>query len=143
VKGAVAIRARRLDAVSHADGLLSGHSHSRCVACRSFLKQMLDEKLDLHDLKDVDAALHKGLMQYLSHPLAALGMDDMTFTTEKHFFGTTEVAELKPGGADIIVRLCWQPHQLACALQTLPGAGGEGQDDDILHPTMYCPTTRV
>jgi HECT-domain (ubiquitin-transferase) len=67
---------------------------------------MLDEQLDLSDLADVDAALHRGLMAYLAHPLASLGMDDMTFTTEVHYFGRTQVAELKPGGHDIAVRRC-------------------------------------
>jgi hypothetical protein len=73
------------------------------MLCRSFLKQMLGEDLDINDLKDVDAELHKGLMAYLDTPLAALGMDDMTFTTEVHYFGKTEVTELKPGGASIQV----------------------------------------
>ena len=71
---------------------------------RSFLKKMLDEQIDLNDLKDMDAALHKGLMTYLAHPLASLGMDDMTFTTEVHYFGETKVEELKPGGAALAVR---------------------------------------
>lgn len=71
---------------------------------QSFLKQMLDEPLDLGDLQAVDPSLHAGLMAYLRHPLAELGMDDMTFTAETHFFGSTETAELKPGGRSIPVR---------------------------------------
>lgn len=77
---------------------------------------MLDEELELSDLKDVDAALHSGLMTYLHQPLAELGMDDMTFTTERQFFGKTEVAELKPGGAKIAVcRLRCRCTQFAVA----------------------------
>jgi HECT-domain (ubiquitin-transferase) len=71
---------------------------------------MLDEQLDLNDLKDVDPDLHKGLIAYLQHPLADLGMDDMTFTTEVHYFGKTETRELKPGGRDVAVRLPLRPQ---------------------------------
>lgn len=83
---------------------LSQASFKHLFSCRSFLKQMLGEELTLDDLKDVDAQLHKGLMALLASPLADLGMDDMTFTTETHFFGKTETAELKPGGAATTVR---------------------------------------
>jgi E3 ubiquitin-protein ligase NEDD4 len=64
---------------------------------------MLAEELNIDDLKDMDAELHKGLMAYMDTPLAELGMDDMTFTTEVHYFGKTEITELKPGGTSIQV----------------------------------------
>ena len=64
---------------------------------------MLDEELELADLRDVDKELHNGLMAYMQHPLADLGMDGMTVTTECHVFGKTETKELKPGGASIVV----------------------------------------
>ena len=64
----------------------------------SFLKQMLEEQLNLEDLKEIDADYHKNLVCCLEQPLADLGMDDMTFTVEYEKLGQAnpEVAELKP-----------------------------------------------
>jgi hypothetical protein len=82
--------------------------------CRSFLKQMLDEKLDLDDLQSVDEQHHQGLMNILNNPLASLGMDGLTFTTESSFFGRISTIDLIPKGSQVMVRsYCAAGHAFA------------------------------
>ena len=72
------------------------------VTCRSFLKQILDEKLDLEDLRSVDEQHHSGLTNILKNPLQLLGMDGLTFTTETSFFGHISTVDLIPNGSQTL-----------------------------------------
>ena len=65
---------------------------------------MLDEKLDLDDLHNVDAQHYLGLMNILNTPLETLGMDGLTFTTETSFFGQISSVDLIPNGSQVTVR---------------------------------------
>lgn len=64
---------------------------------------MLDETLDLDDLKTVDPEYHRGLMDILGSPLDSIGMDGLTFTTETSFFGCISTVDLVPRGSTILV----------------------------------------
>lgn len=68
---------------------------------------MLDETLDLDDLKTVDPEYHRGLMDILGSPLESIGMDGLTFTTETSFFGCISTVDLVPRGSTILVCLCF------------------------------------
>jgi hypothetical protein len=65
---------------------------------------MLNEKLDLEDLRSVDEQHHSGLTDILKNPLHVLGMDGLTFTTETSFFGQISTVDLIPNGSKTLVR---------------------------------------
>ena len=64
---------------------------------------MLDEKLDLEDLRSVDEQHYSGLTNILKNPLQLLGMDGLTFTTETSFFGQISTVDLIPNGSQTVV----------------------------------------
>lgn len=65
---------------------------------------MLDETLNLEDLKTMDPEYHRGLMDILASPLDSIGMDGLTFTTETSFFGRISTVDLVPRGSSKLVR---------------------------------------
>lgn len=74
---------------------------------------MLDETLDLDDLKTVDPEYHHGLMDILGSPLESIGMDGLSFTTETSFFGKISTVDLVSNGSTLTVRsfrptVCWR-----------------------------------
>lgn len=76
---------------------------------------MLDEKLDLEDLRSVDEEHHNGLTNILKNPLQQLGMDGLTFTTETSFFGQISTVDLIPNGSQTMVRSgCHEPAAIHC-----------------------------
>lgn len=110
--------------------LLDGQQLS-CYFTRSFYKHMLAVPLSLKDLEHVDPDYYKSLQYLLEHDVEE-ALPDTPFVTEVDFFGRKDLVELKPGGANIVVRgLCMPPS----ALRPLQGRAGMGAAAECREPS--------
>lgn len=66
-----------------------------------FYKQLIGNEVLLADIASTDEEFHNSLKWILQNPVEDAG--DFEFTVVKDGFGTSEVVELVPGGADIVV----------------------------------------
>ena len=70
---------------------------------RSFYKHMLGVPVTVEDMGSMDPEYYKNLRAILQHPLADLGLDDLTFSAESQKFGLTETTNLIPDGDKVPV----------------------------------------
>lgn len=73
-----------------------------CFFTRSFYKHILDKPVHFTDLESFDYALYQGLHYLLEHDISDIDME-LTFSTEVHEFGLSEVRELVKNGKNIAV----------------------------------------
>jgi E3 ubiquitin-protein ligase HUWE1 len=70
---------------------------------RPFYKHLLGIPLNYDDMEAFDPEFHKSLSFMLEHPLAASGLDHLTFSETKNYFGVETDVELIPDGANVAV----------------------------------------
>ena len=70
---------------------------------RPFYKHLLGIPLNYDDMEAFDPEFHKSLAFMLEHPLAASGLDHLTFSETAHYFGVETAVDLIPDGANVSV----------------------------------------
>ena len=70
---------------------------------RPFYKHLLGIPLNYDDMEAFDPEFHKSLAYMLEHPLAASGLDHLTFSETAHYFGVETAVDLIPDGANVSV----------------------------------------
>jgi len=71
---------------------------------RVFYKKLLDEKIELNDLQDIDSQMHKNLLFLLNY--TENNLEDtlgLSFEVEVENFGEIHAIELKEGGKNIMI----------------------------------------